>query len=144
VKTESCSHYVIEKKNQDNPIELIRASQIGEDAIQAFLALLDNKKDSLSLTNVDQKYTRAHGDFITEILSFARLSSLTLARRLPMTFLLIKYDREKRLINRSALRKAKKEKHAEDIIAAFLQRIKQLLEELEADRLAITAQNAKS
>jgi hypothetical protein len=144
VKTESCNDYVTEKKDQANPIELVGAGRIGEDAIQAFLALPEDRKDSLSLTSVDRKYTREHGSSIKEILGYARPPSLTPAGKLPLTFLLIKFNEEKRLINRTALRKAKGEKNAEAMIAAFLQRIKQPLEESKADRLAITAQNAES
>jgi hypothetical protein len=54
------------------------------------------------------------------------------------------FNEEKRLINGTSLRKAKGEKDTEAMIAAFLQRIKQPLEESKADRLAITAQNAES
>jgi hypothetical protein len=53
VETESCSDYVIERKNQANPIELVGAGRIGEDAIKAFLALLEERKASLSLISVD-------------------------------------------------------------------------------------------
>jgi hypothetical protein len=142
VKTESISHYVIEKKNQANPIELVGAGQIGEDAIKAFLALPEERKASLSLTNIAQGYRRRHGPSITEVIGYARSPDLTPAGRFPLSFFLIMFDGERRLVNRTALRNAKGAKYADDMIAAFLKKIGEPPEESKADRLALTAHNA--
>jgi hypothetical protein len=119
VPTETVDDFVIEKKGELNPIEIVNAVRVGRSAVKAYLELPEEQKNSI--TNIDREYDRTDKYFIGEhIKGFARKFSETISGNLPWGVALIDYDGEDRIVNRSALRKAVGLGPADDMINQFL------------------------
>jgi hypothetical protein len=137
VVTETSNMFVIERKGENNPIAVTTRDRVGEKAAEAYEALPDSQR--CSLTNCALNYTRRDGSSITEILGYDREPQLTPSGNLPHTIFLVQYGEEKRLLNRSALCKAKGYKSACTMIEDFIDSIGHPPEESREDRLTVKA-----
>ncbi|KAA8621985.1 hypothetical protein PtrV1_06486 [Pyrenophora tritici-repentis] len=113
----SSIRFVIKSEGR-NPIEIVNEARVGLDAVKKYIHLPEEKK--CNIVRVDNFFDRRDDDRFGDILGVARDPYATKARNLPWTVVLIEYDGEPRLVNRTALRKAKKEGIADDLINEFL------------------------
>jgi hypothetical protein len=137
VVTETSNMFVIEKMGENNPIAVVTRDRVGEKAAEAYEALPDSER--CSLTNCASNYTRRDGSSITAILGYDREPQLTPSGNLPHTIFQVQYDEEKRLLNRSALCRAKGHKSACTMIEEFIDSIGDPPEESREDRLTVKA-----
>jgi hypothetical protein len=137
VVTETSNMFVIERMGEKNPIAVVTRDRVGEKAAEAYEALPDSER--CSLTNCASNYTRRDGSSITAILGYDREPQLTPSGNLPHTIFQVQYENEKRLLNRSALCKAKGHKSACTMIEEFIDSIGHPPEESKEDRLTVKA-----
>jgi hypothetical protein len=133
--TEYSNLFVIEIADKMNPIMVVGRHRVGEEAAEAYENLPENQR--CVLTNCDRRYSCMDGQSITAILGYAREPLLTPSGNRPYTIFQVQYNQEKRLINRSALSKAKGTKNADAMINDFLHRIGHPQEEPKENRLAV-------
>lgn len=141
VETETVNDFVIERKGEPNPIEIVTAARVGLRAVNAYLALPEEQKNCI--TNIDREYDRTDGPYILDIKGFARKFSETASGNLPWGVALIDYDGEDRIVNRSALRKALPSL-ADDMINDFLVRAGEEPEEPKYVRLRMRLENTRN
>jgi hypothetical protein len=109
--------FVIEREGERNPIEIVDEARVGSKAVTAYLGLPQEQK--CNLTHVDKRYDRSDDYKFGRIKGVARDSAAT-DRKLPWTVVLIEYDGQLCIVNRTALRNAKKERVADALINEFL------------------------
>jgi curved DNA-binding protein CbpA len=140
IETEKVNDFVIEQDGEPNPIEIVNGARVGQKAVNAYLALPEELKNSI--TNIDRKYNRTHGPHI-EVKGFARKFSENISGSLPWGVVLIDYDGEDRIINRSALRNACPGS-ADDMINEFLIEIGEEPEDPKYVRMRLRLENTRN
>jgi hypothetical protein len=140
IETEKVNDFVIEQEGEPNPIEIVNGARVGQKAVNAYLALPEELKNSI--TNIDRKYNRTHGPHI-EVKGFARKISENISGSLPWGVVLIDYDGEDRIINRSALRNACPGS-ADDMINEFLIEIGEEPEDPKYVRMRLQLENTRN
>jgi hypothetical protein len=133
--SERSNFFVIETADELNPITVVARHRVGEEAAEAYENLPNNER--CILTNCDKQYTCRDGQSITAILGYYREPLLTPTGKRPFTIFQVQYNQEKRLINRTALIRAKGSKNADAMISDFLHRIGHPQEEPKETRLAV-------
>jgi hypothetical protein len=110
--------FVVETEGNDNPIKIVDQAYVGFEPMMEYLKLPEDQK--CKVAGVEGKYTRLDGFKFGKIKGVAHDSGATANRNLPWTVVLINYDWNPVVVNRTALRKAKGERAADALIDEFL------------------------
>ncbi|PZD22725.1 hypothetical protein A1F96_10887 [Pyrenophora tritici-repentis] len=113
----SSIRFVIKSEGR-NPIKIVDEARVGLDAVKAYMYLPEEKR--CNIVRVDNFFDRRDDCRFGDILGVARDPYTTKAHNLPWTVVLIEYDGMPRIVNRTALRKAKRETIADELINKFL------------------------
>jgi hypothetical protein len=106
------------------------------------MSLPEEQKSDIA--NIANNYSKIDGPYIRSVKGFARKSSSTSSGILPWGIVLVDYDGENRVINRTALRKAIGNQRAESEINNFLVQIGEDPEQSRSERLRLRLENTKS
>jgi hypothetical protein len=141
VVTETVNDFVIYKQGYDNPIEIVNMARVGVDAANAYLAQSDDKK--VNISNSHQKYNASDRQYIGDVIGFARKDSISPAGNLPWGVVLVNYNGDERIMNRSALRRACGKNAADQRINQYLDNINEEPEESRHVRLKLRLEHTK-
>ncbi|OAL56168.1 DnaJ-domain-containing protein [Pyrenochaeta sp. DS3sAY3a] len=104
VVTETVNDFIIELVGERNPIAIADVARVGLQASRAYTELPNEQK--FCVTNIAQQFDRTHGKKINKIKGFAQKYPSSWTGIRPWGVVLIDFEGNDMVINRSALRKA--------------------------------------
>jgi hypothetical protein len=109
--------------NDPNPIQIMDSAQVGQPAVNAYLALPEEQKNSI--TNIAGAYNRSHRSCIYKVKGYACKYAETGTGQVALGVALIDFRGEDRVVNLTALRNALGRSGADRMIRVFLENLQQ-------------------